>query len=136
MRNKLKKHTKEDELPSKMNKVTASTYEHIYDVHALVESVALSVGEGGDSVGEAELDALILAGMTPRSKIFDFGCGSGRLTKFLSKYLLEGTYVGSDISSEMVSTIVKRMQPTPEDLNVKEATSQDLRKCQSPLTDY
>ena len=80
----------------------SNTYERVYDAHAVIESLALSVGEGGDSVGIAELDALILAGMTPKSRVFDFGCGTGRLAKFAIPFLEDGKYFGSDISSEML----------------------------------
>jgi SAM-dependent methyltransferase len=80
----------------------SNTYERVYDAHAVIESVALSVGEGGDSVGVAELDALKLAGLMPKSRLFDFGCGTGRLAKFSIPFLEDGKYFGSDISSEML----------------------------------
>ncbi len=88
---------------------TKNIYEEIYDTHALVESIAMSVGEGGDPVGKAELDALLFAGLREDSKVFDFGCGTGRLTQFLAPYLKNGQYFGSDISSEMLKILENQL---------------------------
>ena len=88
---------------------TNNVYEKIYDTHAIVESIAMSVGEGGDSVGKAELDALLLAGLREDSRVFDFGCGTGRLTQFLAPYLKSGQYFGSDISSEMLKILESQL---------------------------
>jgi 2-polyprenyl-3-methyl-5-hydroxy-6-metoxy-1,4-benzoquinol methylase len=64
---------------------------------------------GGDSklIGLCELSILIASGLSSNHTILDFGCGIGRLTPFVSEYLTNGSYLGSDIS-ETALTLAKQ----------------------------
>jgi cyclopropane fatty-acyl-phospholipid synthase-like methyltransferase len=58
-------------------------------------------GSGGGpplAMGLLELSYLCYAGLKSNDSLLDFGCGIGRLTRYASRYLHDGIYVGSDIS--------------------------------------
>lgn len=64
-----------------------------------------SVIGGGDFalVGELELSALRLAGLSPTSTLLDLGCGVGRLAVHAVPYLTEGSYYGVEISRTILA---------------------------------
>lgn len=78
-------------------------YGPLYEDVARRLSPVDSVGGGDfDAVGDIELDALVSAGLTARSRLLDFGCGTGRLAAWAVPFLDPGCYVGSDISPTML----------------------------------
>ncbi|MHA1566390.1 MAG: SAM-dependent methyltransferase [Alphaproteobacteria bacterium] len=54
------------------------------------------------SVAQFHLPLLELCGMTPQSRVLDFGCGFGRSAVHLVPFLEPGNYVGIDLSAERI----------------------------------
>lgn len=53
---------------------------------------------------ERRMAVLSEIGVTKRSKVLDFGCGTGQMLSFLQRAIgFEGEYVGYDISSEAIN---------------------------------
>ncbi len=68
-----------------------------------------SVGQKNIETLEKRLSILLEVGDLRRSKILDFGCGTGFLYEFLKKKInFRGKYVGYDISSEMINLAKKK----------------------------
>lgn len=68
-----------------------------------------SVGQRNIKTLEKRLSILLEVGDLRKSKILDFGCGTGFLYEFLKKKInFQGKYVGYDISSEMVDLAKKK----------------------------
>lgn len=69
--------------------------------HENEKAMSLAVGGNFDAVGILERELLIQHGLKARDYLIDVGCGSGRLAKPLSQYLL-GNYLGIDIVPNLV----------------------------------
>ena len=61
----------------------------------------LAVGGNFDATGALERDLLIHYGLKKTDYLIDVGCGSGRLAKPLSEYLV-GRYLGIDVVPDLV----------------------------------
>ncbi len=61
-----------------------------------------ATGAVGESVGERQLDRLVMYGLKSEHKLFDMGCGRLRGGLYLIDYLETGNYVGNDISEEIL----------------------------------
>jgi SAM-dependent methyltransferase len=83
---------------------TSQTYQRLYDTVARnFPNKETSVGDGNfDLIGKIELGLLKLEGLQPAHRVYDFGCGVGRLAVQLIPYLTDGGYFGSDISPTML----------------------------------
>ncbi len=64
---------------------------------------ALAIGGEWEEHGPLQLNFLIQYGLTRKSKLLDFGCGTGRLTRHAAPYLDLGNYVGVDISPAAIN---------------------------------
>jgi len=92
----------------------ANIYEQLYEQYALVGADAEVVGRGSfDHIGGAELAVLQTEGLRPSSTLADFGCGIGRLAVHAIPALPEGSYIGLDISQEMLRRLGDRLQSLP-----------------------
>ncbi len=68
-----------------------------------------SVGQKNIKTLEKRLSILLDVGDLKKSKILDFGCGTGYLYEYLKKKInFKGEYVGYDISNEMVNFAKKK----------------------------
>jgi len=67
------------------------------------QNLAMSLGVGGnfDAVGILERELLIQHGLRPGDYLIDVGCGSGRLSKPLARYL-SGKYLGIDVVADFI----------------------------------
>jgi SAM-dependent methyltransferase len=66
------------------------------------QAMRLAVGEGDfDAIGKIECRILKRYGLRRSDYLIDVGCGSGRLAKPLSAYLI-GRYLGTDLVPELV----------------------------------
>ena len=70
-------------------------------VHGEKQAMSLAVGGEFEAMGFLELETLKLFGLKEQFYVIDAGCGSGRLTKWISQYLT-GMYLGIDIVPELV----------------------------------
>ena len=70
------------------------------------KTVELAVGGEFHAMGILERELLIQHGLQPSDYVIDIGCGSGRLAKPLSEYLV-GKYLGTDISLELLNHATK-----------------------------
>ena len=59
------------------------------------------------------MDHLIRFGLRKDSKVLEIGCGIGKLTGLLYKYIKRGKIVGMDISNESVEIARKRIPKSP-----------------------
>lgn len=59
---------------------------------------AQAIGGQWEEHGPLQLQFLRKQGLTPDSRLLDFGCGTGRLARHAVPYLDPGNYVGIDIS--------------------------------------
>jgi len=78
--------------------------------HSEDGAMKLAVGGEFDAIGILERELLIQFGLKKDGYVIDVGCGSGRLAKPLSEYLLGG-YLGIDIVPDLVRyarTLVQR----------------------------
>jgi SAM-dependent methyltransferase len=66
------------------------------------QAMELAVGGEFEAIGFLELETLKHLGLKEDSYVIDVGCGSGRLAKPLSQYLV-GRYLGIDIIPELVN---------------------------------
>lgn len=66
--------------------------------------IAMKKAIGGefDANGKMERDILIQHGLTTSGYVIDIGCGSGRLSSPLSKYLTNGRYLGTDVVRDFI----------------------------------
>ncbi|MBX7105217.1 MAG: class I SAM-dependent methyltransferase [Gemmataceae bacterium] len=79
------------------------SYERIYDAHARQHAAGEAVGDGDfDLIGRIELDLLQMEGLRPGMRLVDFGCGSGRLAVHVVPALGAGSYIGIDVSAELL----------------------------------
>tara|TARA_B100002052_G_scaffold291142_1_gene310743 strand:+ start:120 stop:785 length:666 start_codon:yes stop_codon:yes gene_type:complete len=68
-----------------------------------------SVGQKNIQTLEKRLSILLQVGDLKKSKILDFGCGTGYLYEYLKKKInYQGVYVGYDISKEMIKLAKKK----------------------------
>lgn len=83
---------------------TSNLYESVYEAHARAHDDARAVGGVEfDEFGRLELAILCRAGLRPDVRLFDMGCGTGRLAIHVVPFLSEGRYIGSDIAPTMLS---------------------------------
>lgn len=78
-------------------------YENLYE--SLAQSLPPENAIGGgdfEQIGKMLLSVLVDAGLKPKDKLFDLGCGTGRLSIQALEYLEDGNYYGSDISETML----------------------------------
>jgi len=61
-----------------------------------------AIGGNFECFGKIMADLLIDRGLTSDSFLVDVGCGSGRLTKSIDKFLSNGDYLGIDIIPRLV----------------------------------
>lgn len=68
------------------------------------EGKALEAAVGGEfeAMGRMMVDLLVSQGLRPDSDVIDVGCGSGRLALPLSRYLVSGTYLGTDVVPQLI----------------------------------
>ena len=59
---------------------------------------AAAVGGDWEAGGQRQLAFLQAQGVTPQSRVLDFGCGTGRLARVLVPYLAYQHYTGMDLS--------------------------------------
>lgn len=66
--------------------------------------IAMQKAIGGefDAMGLMEKDILIQHGLQPSDYLIDVGCGSGRLSIPLSRYLTNGKYLGTDVVKDFL----------------------------------
>jgi SAM-dependent methyltransferase len=69
--------------------------------HTIDQAMKLAVGGEFEAIGIIERELLIQFGLRKDGYVIDVGCGSGRLAKPLSEYLV-GKYLGIDIVPELV----------------------------------
>jgi SAM-dependent methyltransferase len=92
-----------DNLTSKLDfrktypKFVRSLIEH----HGVDQAMKLAVGGEFEGIGILERELLIQFGLEKEGYVIDVGCGSGRLAKPLSQFLV-GKYLGIDIVPELV----------------------------------
>ena len=86
------------------------TYDINYERHYQKYGLNGSGGGPPKAMGILQLGILINAGLRHDHKLLDFGCGIGRLTKYATKYLKSGLYVGTDISRFAIEETKKRYQ--------------------------
>jgi len=78
-------------------------YEKLYE--SLAQSLPPEIAIGGgdfEQIGKLLLSVLVDVGLKPENKLFDLGCGTGRLSIRAIEYLDESNYFGSDISMTML----------------------------------
>ncbi|SEI42831.1 class I SAM-dependent methyltransferase [Paraburkholderia diazotrophica] len=61
------------------------------------EAMAMAVGGNFEHTGRVETNLLLHAGLCDGMKVFDLGCGSGRLAVSLSKSGINLQYMGTDV---------------------------------------
>lgn len=84
-------------------------YERTYELLAKTLPPEQSVG-GGDfeQFGRIHLGLLRLEGLEPRHTVVDLGCGIGRLAAQIVPILVEGRFIGIDISRTMLREAARR----------------------------
>ena len=70
------------------------------DLRVQDDGPAAAVGGDWEAGGQRQLAFLIANGVTPQSRVLDFGCGTGRLARVLVPYLAPSHYTGIDLSLE------------------------------------
>lgn len=78
-------------------------YRTMYETHAALHPEPIGNGPY-DVIGQIELDLLRAHGLKPEHTLFDLGCGTGRLAVHAIPYLSGGSYIGSDISQQLLQT--------------------------------
>lgn len=68
-------------------------------------------GRTGDARGQNQLAFLRHFGLAPSSRIFEIGCGVGRLAYELAPVLAGGSYVGVDISPKAIGWLNEHYAP-------------------------
>ncbi|CAN7422900.1 class I SAM-dependent methyltransferase [Paraburkholderia hospita] len=81
---------------------------HLIEAHPIDEAMSLAVGGDFERIGKIELDILKAAGLTSSMSIFDLGCGSGRLSYYLSRSGFEGEFLGTDVVQSLLDYAASR----------------------------
>ena len=68
------------------------------DLRIIRDGPHLAIGGQWEEHGPLQLNFLIQYGLTNKSKLLDFGCGTGRFARHAVPYLDSGNYIGVDIS--------------------------------------
>ena len=68
------------------------------DLRVRRDGPAAAIGGQWEEHGPLQLQFLIGRGLTPASRLLDFGCGTGRFARVAVPWLDPGRYVGVDIS--------------------------------------
>ena len=63
---------------------------------------AIGGGENWEEHGDLQRDFLIGRGLLPRHCLLDIGCGTGRLARKITRYLVPWRYIGYDISVKAI----------------------------------
>ncbi|OWK36444.1 Methyltransferase [Fimbriiglobus ruber] len=73
--------------------------------------VGPSTKEEFDRLGQAKLDMLRRAGLTPDGRVLDVGCGTGQLAVPLETFLTDrGCYYGTDIGPEAIAYCLQQFK--------------------------
>lgn len=65
-----------------------------------------AIGGQWEEHGPMQLEFLQSMGLTPESKLLDFGCGTGRFARHAVPFLNSGNYMGVDISGAAIAHAV------------------------------
>jgi len=87
-------------------------YRTMYETHAALHPEPIGNGSY-DTIGQIELDLLRAHGLKPEHTLFDLGCGTGRLAVHAIPYLSDGSYIGSDISQQLLNTAERQLESSP-----------------------
>ena len=68
------------------------------DLRVQENGPAAAVGGDWEAGGQRQLAFLKARGLTPQTRVLDFGCGTGRLARVLVPYLAPQHYTGIDLS--------------------------------------
>lgn len=86
------------------------TYEQLYESHAREVKLDDVIGHGDfELIGRIELDLLKMEGLRPEHTLVDLGCGVGRLAVHVIPTLIDGSYIGIDISQTMLKRAKARI---------------------------
>jgi ubiquinone/menaquinone biosynthesis C-methylase UbiE len=88
---------------SQYRKFVNSVFARKEDERPLTTEQAMAEAVGGrfDELGRLMFKILLESGLMPEHYLIDVGCGSGRLTKFVSSYLT-GRYLGTDVVAALL----------------------------------
>lgn len=75
-----------------------SAYAYHTDLRVQEDGPAAAIGGDWEAGGQRQLAFLQAHGVTPQSRVLDFGCGTGRLARVLVPYLAPQHYTGIDLS--------------------------------------
>ena len=70
------------------------------DLRVQEDGPAAAIGGDWEAGGQRQLAFLQAQGVTPQSRVLDFGCGTGRLARRLVPYLAPQHYTGIDLSMQ------------------------------------
>ena len=68
------------------------------DLRVQENGPAAAIGGDWEAGGQRQLAFLQAQGVTPQTRVLDFGCGTGRLARVLVPYLAPNHYTGIDLS--------------------------------------
>jgi SAM-dependent methyltransferase len=77
--------------------------ERLFAQHDRARAAELAVGGNYTQLGDLELSLLRRLGLTKTMAIVDVGAGSGRLAAALMRWEFRGSYLGTDISADLIS---------------------------------
>jgi SAM-dependent methyltransferase len=81
---------------------------HLIETHPIDEAMALAVGGDFERIGKVELNILKDAGLKSGMSIFDLGCGSGRLSYYLSRSNFDCNFLGTDVVQSLLDYAASR----------------------------
>lgn len=84
-----------------------TAYARHTDLRVRRDGAALAIGGQWEEHGPLQLAFLRRHGLTPRSRLLDLGCGTGRFARHVVPFLEPGRYVGLDIAPAALDHAVK-----------------------------
>ncbi len=85
--------------------------EGLMAAHPIDEAMSLAVGGSYDRIGGIEAEILAHFGLTSGDRIFDLGCGSGRLAVSLARSV-DVRYTGADVVQSLLDYARSRTPPS------------------------